>query len=253
MWFRDAGIVLSGMKWIDGFCCMVWCGMVWNWRMGVRLCVYKNWQKMHSHVNSMYRFIANSFAESGNGGISHGNSNSNSNGCWIGSLALSLMVCHPHVIVYISISISLFWFAMVRSCTDTNSRMVHTVRGSSVRLLAFVLRCLSFDFQPIYKLNDAISTEVQIKVNNIPVCSIHCDFSAWVCLQHVVLYFCVVLAGFVSFFCFALFCFVLLSVSFLYKWCYFAGCFFFFLWTAFHFGIFRYNGKISLTLSTSIS
>lgn len=98
------------------------------------VCVYKNWQKCIAMSTECTGSLQTRLQRVANGG--GGNSNSNINGCWIGSLALNLMVCHLHVIVYVSISISLFWFAMVRSCTDTHNskRRVHTAgkRGSSV-------------------------------------------------------------------------------------------------------------------------
>lgn len=83
---------------------------------------------------------------------------------------LAICNCLPMLFFSLSFCIShSFWL-----CSSSQNHLV--------KLLALYYCALPFNFQPILQTQYTISYQVQIKVNNIPVCRSLCDFSAWVCL-----------------------------------------------------------------------
>lgn len=90
----------------------------------------------------------------------------------IGSLALNRMVCCLHAC---NCLLLFLYLTLAHSLT-------HTLQYNTIQYMQITEHACfalyygaAIDFQPIYRRNDAVSTKVQIKVNNIPACSIHCN------------------------------------------------------------------------------
>lgn len=127
---------------------------------------------------------------------------SNSNGCWNWFLAFDRSSFWLYVIVYRCCFFSLSF------CISHSFWLCSSSQNHLVKLLALYYCALPFNFQPILQTQYTISYQVQIKVNNIPVCRSLCDFSAWVCLCYTYTLFSVYFFRWIcAFFCTSFRCF----------------------------------------------
>lgn len=99
-------------------------------------------------------------------------------------------------------------FFSLSFCISHSFWLCSSSQNHLVKLLALYYCALPFNFQPILQTQYTISYQVQIKVNNIPVCRSLCDFSAWVCLCYTYTLFSVYFFRWIcAFFCTSFRCF----------------------------------------------